>query len=1196
MRRFNILILTHLLSICFGAEGSSSVTFNGFQVSNVENQKKLTYNNHGYELKQVNQNGINYVQPIMEKAGSVAQPGQPYLPTVSTMYAVEPGKKFEVQIIIKNVEIIENVDILPLEGWGNNLTGNAVKGEVYNQNSLFPQVIARASDPIIMRDLVMVQVSVTPFQYNPVLKQLTIIEDADIILVESETMDTHFVPSKRSREFEALYESLVVNYSTLNRNDIEYQRPAILYVLPDNIGNLFGTIEQLMDWKRRVGYDVRYVSSSNVVNNRNNLKDYIENAYETWDNPPVHVNIVGDVGGTYDIPTWNESQSGYNGDGDHPYSTLSGSDNFPEVFLGRLSFETSSHLNTIVSKTLNYESNPYMNENWFERACLVGDQSTSGVSCIITNEAINEILDLVEFEEVNTVYGGSFPSQMQSGITDGVSFFNYRGFYGVSGFESSNVNGTSNGFMLPVATVITCGTGSFGTSQEALSETFIRAGTASNPKGSVVCIGTATTGTHTMFNNIVDMGFYYGALIKNINSAGGALMYGKMMLYENYPDNPNNFADIFVHWNNLMGESSLQMWSSFPEVTSVNHPYAITKGTNFIDINVSKDIGMVDNAWVTILMDGEILESGYTNDQGYIRLPITSTQTGEVLLTVTKKNHYPYQSSFQIYDPGVSVNLSENAFSIVDDNSGNSIGNSNGTANSGETLELYVTATNYGSENASGITGIITSLNNQVTIDPLNNTLNFGDINSGSSITSNEPYIIVLDSGIEDGVNLNLNINFLDVEDNSFNGVLNIYVSGNKITATGLDVLGSGTDVLNPGGSSYIKIGLENNGSTSAQTVTGTITCASPFIEILDNTGTWSSISSGGSAFNGDNHFEISSLEETIPGAIAYLIINLQTEDGYTTNSLIPIQIGLPTVSDPVGPDSYGYYMYDNEDIDYLLAPTYNWIEIDDREGGPGTHLSALSDGGDNQDDVQTVTLPFTFTFYGQDYNQISICSNGWIAMGQTSLESFRNYTMPGVGGPAAMIAVFWDDLKTSNGGRVYTWYDQIEKKFYVEWSGVRTYQNNTSETFQAVLYDPSYYTTPTGDGEILLQYKDFNNTSYGSYSWDQIHGDYCTIGIEDHSMTDGLQYTFNDQFHPAALELSDQTSILITTRGSDIRLSGDLNYDGIIDVYDLMLLVDFNLGYEGEVNPFFADINEDGMVNVMDLIALIRMVMKYEN
>ena len=41
---------------------------------------------------------------------------------------------------------------------------------------------------------------------------------------------------------------------------------------------------------------------------------------------------------------------------------------------------------------------------------------------------------------------------MTSGITEGISFFNYRGYYGVSGFESDDVNNTSNGFMLPVAT------------------------------------------------------------------------------------------------------------------------------------------------------------------------------------------------------------------------------------------------------------------------------------------------------------------------------------------------------------------------------------------------------------------------------------------------------------------------------------------------------------------------------------------------------------------------------------------------------------------------------------------------------------------------------------------------------------------------------------------------------------------------
>ena len=349
------LILVSLVTILMAAEGPAPIKYNGFQVTTSENENKLQYTNLGYELTETVQNGITYLKPEMDGTGSNAEPGQPYLPTVSTLYAVEPGKSFRVQVTIHETETIENVDILPLESWDPVLTGNAEKGDAYFENALFPETIASVSEPIIMRELVMVQVSVTPFQYNPVTKDLTIIHSAEVELVEDGTAELPFIPVKRSRAFEALYESLVVNYATLSRDDIEYQRPAILYVLPNNIGNLLNTIEELMDWKKRVGYDVHYVSSSNVVNNKNNLKDYIEEAYENWDNPPVHVNIVGDATGNYDIPTWNESYSGYNGEGDHPYTTLEGGDPYPEVFIGRLSFSTSSHLNTIVSKTLSYE-------------------------------------------------------------------------------------------------------------------------------------------------------------------------------------------------------------------------------------------------------------------------------------------------------------------------------------------------------------------------------------------------------------------------------------------------------------------------------------------------------------------------------------------------------------------------------------------------------------------------------------------------------------------------------------------------------------------------------------------------------------------------------------------------------------------------------------------------------------------------
>ena len=63
---------------------------------------------------------------------------------------------------------------------------------------------------------------------------------------------------------------------------------------------------------------------------------------------------------------------------------------------------------------------------------------------------------------------------------------------------------------------------------------------------------------------------------------------------------------------------------------------------------------------------------------------------------------------------------------------------------------------------------------------------------------------------------------------------------------------------------------------------------------------------------------------------------------------------------------------------------------------------------------------PFNFTFYGITYDQITVNTNGWIAFGESSLESFRNYPIPGAGGPSPMLAVFWDDLKTTGNAEIY--------------------------------------------------------------------------------------------------------------------------------------------------------------------------------
>ena len=1196
---FRILLIIILLACRLLAEfGDTSVSEDfGFQYTLEENGiGSVRYITPEHSVETISDGEKIYKKIVLPSASHVSDPGQPDLPSSSTFIAVNPGKTYSVNVNIVSSQVTDDIEILPKNSWENNAEISFTKGEVYNSTGFYPQNIATISETMVMRELAVVNLTVTPFRYYPQEKRLEEFTEIEIELVETgDSGNSVFQPAKRSRAFEPLYQSLIVNYASLERDNIPYQRPSILYVLPSNIGNLLGTVNVLMDWKRRVGYEVNYVSSSNIVNNASSLKNYLETAYLAWENPPEYVTIIADAEGSYDIPTHFENWSGYNGEGDHPYSTLVGNDLLPEVFLGRLSFNSQSHLQTIISKILNYESNPYMGENWFQRACLVGDPSSSGISCIITNENIKEMMELHGYNDISTVYSGNFPNQMTNNLSDGLGFFNYRGYWGVSGFGTSNLNSANNGFMLPVATVITCGTGSFG-SGESLSEAFLRAGTASNPKGSVASIGTATLGTHTMFNNMVDMGFYYGALVENINSTGGALMAGKLWLSRAYPTNPNNYVSTFMHWNNLMGDASLQMWTSYPEMLNVTHAYSITRGTNFIDINMTDSGGNpVEGAWVTIYKQGEVLESEYSNNNGFVRVNVPTTQTGEILVTVTKKNHYPYQSSFQIYDPGPSVNVYSDYITINDSGSGSSSGNGDGIINAGEVIELAIAVSNYGSENAIGIVGSITSENSNVTI--INDSSSYGDVNTGDIVNNTSlPFTFSVTEDVQHGSEISLLLSLTNESGYSSVGYVGLIVAGKNLYAYGIDVLGNGQDVLTSGQTSMVHIQLHNSGSISATNITGQITSASTAIEILDNTGTWSAVYPGGfssSSGTGDS-FIISAMEDVIPGTIAHLILLVNTDDGYSNSSVIPIQIGIPTITDPTGPDSYGYYIYDSGDIDYLLAPVYNWVEIDARYGGNGTYLSSLDDNGDNDDDVETVGLPFDFRFYGQVYSEISICSNGWIAFGETDMSSFRNYPLPGAGGPGKMVAVFWDDLKLTNSGRVYTWYDSNNKVFIVQWSRVRTYQNNSTETFQIILRDPNYYMTPTNDGEMLIQYMDFTNNTTGSYSWSQIHGNYCTVGIEDHTMTQGLQYTFNNTYADAAMQLSDETAILITTRGSEMRLDGDLNNDGMIDVNDLLILIDHIVADQTQFNPFLADINNDGMVNILDMVRLIQMVMGY--
>ena len=161
-----------------------------------------------------------------------------------------------------------------------------------------------------------------------------------------------------------------------------------------------------------------------------------------------------------------------------------------------------------------------------------------------------------------------------------------------------------------------------------------------------------------------------------------------------------------------------------------------------------------------------------------------------------------------------------------------------------------------------------------------------------------------------------------------------------------------------------------------------------------------------------------SSSSNILNGSSISIEFSYISENGFIGSDFITFEVGEREVGDPMGPDEYGYYIYVSEDISFDSVPIYDWIEI---VGNGGSNFN-FNDGGDgvyNNGSSDVIQLPFTFKFYGIDYDEITVSTDGWVSFGDNEMSAFRNYSIPGAGGPSPMVAAFWDDLTTDNGGDV---------------------------------------------------------------------------------------------------------------------------------------------------------------------------------
>ncbi len=162
----------------------SSILEQGFSISR-SNSNGLVVNHliNRFTIDKVKINNEN--RDIVTLPGVFLQndAGMPNLPGSSRYIAIPQGATASYRIVSFKKEIINNVDvgpapIIPLDTDDKMIYEE--NSELYSSNSNYPESIVKLSEVKKIRGLDVVMLGITPFQYNPVTKELTVYRDIQV--------------------------------------------------------------------------------------------------------------------------------------------------------------------------------------------------------------------------------------------------------------------------------------------------------------------------------------------------------------------------------------------------------------------------------------------------------------------------------------------------------------------------------------------------------------------------------------------------------------------------------------------------------------------------------------------------------------------------------------------------------------------------------------------------------------------------------------------------------------------------------------------------------------------------------------------------------------------------------------------------------------------------------------------------------
>ncbi|MDD5088755.1 MAG: C25 family cysteine peptidase, partial [bacterium] len=818
----------------------------------------------------------------------------------------------------------------------------------------------------IMRGLRLFALTVEAVQYDPAHHTLRAFNDfeIDVRFTGGDRAATDYLRQRTASPFfESAYSQYVLNYRRSNSLDEDLVQYPVKYVIVS--ASMFSAqLAPFIEWKTQQGYDVivGYVGSAEVGSTTTSIKNYLQGLYNagTPESPaPSFVLFVGDTG---QVPVYSgQTDAHYT---DLHYVRLDGLSNYlPEIYFGRFSARTTAELQPQIDKTLEYERYEMPDPSYLGRVVMIG-----GVDSNYGPVWANGQISYGTTYYFNSAHGitsntylypasGSSDALIIANASDGRAYMNYTAHGGETSwsdpsFTVSDVSGLTNAHKYGTVVGNCCLTNSYQVAT-CLGEAWLRGVN----KGAIGYIGASNYsywdedywwGVGYRASIVVDptysataRGAYDGmfhdhseAFENWYTTQYGFIMAGNLAVTQAGSSLSNYYWEVYM----LMGDPSLSTFLGVPTANTVSYPAQILVGQTQITVTAEA------YSYVGLSYDGDLIAAGLVDASGSLTLNFSAfTLPGDADIVITRQSRVPVISTIQIV-PNAGPYLSTSA-EDVSDLAG---GDGDGLADFGETLDISLTESNIGSEDALGVAMTIASANPYLTIT--DNAESYGTIPASGQVTMPNGFEAIIASDVPDGEMIQVDVTATDDELNEWTDLFTIEAHAPVLSiSTTLvdDASGNGNGVMDAGESVGLTLTLLNDGSAEASTLVGTLSTDYEYATITEATGTLATLNPAQSGHLTDYEVTISPSAPAMDRAFFYL--DMAMAGGRTERMILEMTIGgfSDAIENGSGSWTHAANQTDWSDqwhisSEQYSSPTHAWKCGDSGTGNYASHMDAV--------------------------------------------------------------------------------------------------------------------------------------------------------------------------------------------------------------------------------------------------------------